>query len=573
MTDRIQTKHIIEPLNTSNDLFNFMDLMVLAKRRNVLPEIVRKDFAESFPYFTTKEADVAYIRRLYMNPAYGKPDPLIVKYSKDNPPPVKGLDPDEYFMVKGNTCAQMRHLELFNREDKPKPEIPELTKAYEHVLSLMDIPNKVSFPTKDKLALVPYEAEKFAGIDYALKGLVKRRQADSLAQQEAKAAYDRLMAGVRVEPHRVRMGGKGKYVHEEQFRKDPCVGRMILMTSHRDLKLNGITENVLTEAYLDDRYPIALGMSWWHGGCDRFIKRFLGYDQYYCMDARKFDANINGWMVRMAIDVVRRQFLNGADSGYDTYWDFVYEGMVQPTIYRDDGLAFQKHVGSNSGHPHNSLLQSIITLIIAYASLLLLNPGRSAQDVFAGTWVESLGDDNIIAVKDKSQLCTTGLAEVTMRYFGIDWSGKKSFHTKHLLHDHFAGVQFLGKYFRKPTELDGEAYKQGSIIPFRPAHETYLKLYFEPDRFALPEEPQEKLRYSYMRALGHWYDCAGNHEMRKWLDGYLDWLERFMTNPPPEEWASEILQWFLRGHRGMEVPKCGRITYEKWVHLVVSPLP
>ncbi|KAG0164512.1 hypothetical protein DFQ28_010219 [Apophysomyces sp. BC1034] len=543
-----------------------------SSRRRLLPEHTRQEFAEKYPYFTTKEADVAYRKCLKMEPSFGEAEKFIIAYSTVKRPPIEAdIDPDDYIFVRSGPHAQMAHLNLFNRPDEPRPMIEELTQAYEHVLSLLDVPNKEPFPERWRLAAVIYEPDKFAGIDYALRGLAKRREAETLAQKDAELAYDRLMAGLYVEPHRARMGGKGKHVHQDDYDADSCTGRMILMTSHRDLKLNGITENMLTQTYLADHYPIGLGLSWWHGGCDRFLGRFKDFDRYHCLDAKKFDANINGWMVRMAIDVIRRQFLNGADAQYDAYWDFVYDGMVQTTLYRDDGLCFRKYVGSNSGHPLNSLLQSIITLIIAYAAMLLLNPDLPPEEVFSHVWVESLGDDNIIGIRDSHKICSDGLDTVANIYFRIDWSGKKSFSTDRFLGDKFDGVQFLGKYFRKATMLDGDAYRLQAVIPFRPARETFLKLYFEPDRYRLPEDDQERLKYVYMRAVGHWYDCAGNPEMRKWMDGFLDWLETIMVGPPPTEWAPEILQWFTRGHRGMEVPKCGRISYDKWIRLVIMP--
>jgi hypothetical protein len=115
----------------------------------------------------------------------------------------------------------------------------------------------------------------------------------------------------------------------------------------------------------------------------------MEYDKYILFDARKFDSSINTWMVKLAIRICRNQSFEGMHSRYDTYWNFIEESLLRPTIYRDDA----------SGHSHNTLLQSTITLLLAYAAVAALCPHLTQEEIMANIWVESLGDDNIIGLR------------------------------------------------------------------------------------------------------------------------------------------------------------------------------
>ncbi|AGK89731.1 putative RNA-dependent RNA polymerase [Cryphonectria parasitica bipartite mycovirus 1] len=521
-----------------------------------------------------------HIQVLERVPAYAKPDdtlvtappdPLVVEFSKENPPPTGDIDFSSYTFVKACTPVEMAHLQNFDRPDHcPNDKyLPAIRQAADHVADLLQLKYKLFFPEKSALDPVRYYPGKFAGIEYAQIGLKTRKEADPLAQADAERAWDRLMRGERVQPHDVRLGGRGKVtkmVEKEGGLSAPAVGRLILMLSHRDLKLCGATEAPLTQSWSAPCFPIAVGQSWYHGGVKEFVDRFVPHERFYCFDARKFDSFINPWMVDLAVRICRLQFHDGLNQRYNAYWNFVRESLLAAPIYRDDGVRMQKRVGTTSGHSHNTLLQSIITLILGYAAIIILHPGLSSKDLEAYAWLESLGDDNVMGlsapIADKT---VEQIARVMWDAFQIDWSGKKSFATTRLLdatQGEFQGLQFLGKYFYLGDYPVGDGAMQ-QPIPYRPASETYLRLLY-PEYGDLPT-PQ-----TYLRALGNYLDAAGNRAMEAWLTAFIEWLQPQLSYEP-NEWPDNFKRMVSRDYSnvGVEVPRPRQIDFQQWRDLVV----
>lgn len=500
-----------------------------------------------------------------------EPDPLVLEYTELNPPLEEDLNPDNWTFVKANTLVEMNHLKNFDRPVREFPTQYEkvVLRAANLVADLLELPHLLRFPTKDALAQVPYKPEKFAGRVYADMGLKTRREADSVAQIDAEWAWDKLMKGERVQPHDVRLGGRGKVTQHKKTEleeKPPAVGRLILMLSHRDLKILGTTEKLLTAAWLGDQYPISVGMSWYHQGCTEFVKRFMHFEEYYCFDARKYDAYLDPWLIKIAINICREQFVDGREEEYDAYWDFVFESLVEAPIYRDDGIRLQKKVGTTSGHSHNTLLQSICTLIVGYGVLMALNPELTDDQIREGAHMESLGDDNIQGIRAPLRKATVEeAADLAWKIFGIDWSGKKSFATSAVLDvtpGAFQGIQYLGKYFRReeyPTDPDPIMVP----IPYRPFRETYLRLLY-------PEYGALEADQTWLRVLGNYLDAAGNPVTERWLQGFLDWLEPRVA-VPPEHWPNSFQRMVSRDYSGLglEVPKPERMSYDQWRDLVL----
>ncbi|ABM92658.1 putative replicase [Curvularia thermal tolerance virus] len=269
-----------------------------------------------------------------------EPDPLVIEYSKLNPPMDEDLSPDNWTFVKANTLVEMNHLKNFDRppRDMPVEHSETIMRAANLVADLLELPELLRFPTKEALAEVPYKADKFAGLVYAEMGLKTRGEADAVAQMDAEWAWDQLLSGHRVQPHDVRLGGRGKvtqHTKTELEETPPAVGRLILMLSHRDLKILGTTEKLLTSAWLAEQYPISVGLSWYHEGTQAFVKRFLNFTEFYCLDARKYDAFLDPWLIQIAINICREQFVDGRDERYDAYWDFVRESLVEAPICRE----------------------------------------------------------------------------------------------------------------------------------------------------------------------------------------------------------------------------------------------
>lgn len=500
-----------------------------------------------------------------------EPDPLVVQYTLENPPIIPNFKPDDYTFVKACTPVEMAHLKHFDRQEShPKPDhLPSLETASQIVGKLMSLPEYLFFPESHDLNHVRYLGSKFPGIEYAMQGFKNRREAQELALVDAQAAWQRLLDGQRVKPHDVRLGGRGKVAEMDKSEaevKPPAVGRLILMMSQRDLLLCGVTENQLTRAYTPAQYPIAVGQSWFHGGAQEFVDRFFPFEEFFCFDAKKFDSSIDRWMVRIAINILRNQYFGGDDPKYDAYWKFVEESLLDAPIYRDDGVRFQKHCGTTSGHSHNTLIQSIITLLIGWCALLYLHPALSLEEIMENAWVESLGDDNILGVKGPLTGHTVEeIAGIVWEIFRVDWYGKKSFKTKCLLDAQvgaFQGLQFLGKYFRL-AEYPSDFGVQDVPAPYRPFKETYLRLLY-------PEYGAHEPADTWLRTLGNYLDAAGNPIAEEWLSGFLDWLED-KIDIVPDEWPANYKRMVSRdySHVGIEVPKPRRLDFDQWRDLVV----
>lgn len=513
--------------------------------------------------------------QLHNQLATAEPDPVILEYCDINPPSDDNLNVNNWTFVKANTLVEMNHLKNFDRPIRlmPKEHETVIMRAANLVADLLELPHLLRFPTVEDLADVPFKGEKFAGMEYADLGMKTRREADPIAQQDAEWAFLRLMSGHHVDPHDVRLGGRGKVTQHKKSEVEsapPAVGRLILMLSQRDLKLCGATEKLLTSAYLDDKWPISVGSSWFHEGTHSFYKRFRGYESYFCLDAKKYDAYLDPWLIKIAINIVREQFVDGREEQYDRYWQFVEDSLIRAPICRDDGIRLQKHVGTTSGHSHNTLLQSICTLIVGYGSIMYLNPQLSDEQVKQAAHIESLGDDNITGIRSPIETCTVeGIAEGAWKIFGIDWFGKKSFATNAVVDAtplHFQGVQYLGKYFRR-DEYPTEEGAVGVVIPYRPFSETFLRLLFPEYGILEPDQ-------TWLRVLGNYIDAAGNPVTERWLQDLMDWLEPRVTTQLPQ-WPGNFLRMVSRDYSGvgMEVPKPERMSYDQWRDLVVLSRP
>ncbi|UDZ92910.1 putative RNA-dependent RNA polymerase [Beauveria bassiana bipartite mycovirus 1] len=498
-------------------------------------------------------------------------DPLVLEFIDQHPPPIDDFNREDWTFVKACTPVEMAHLMHFDRaESVPPPKYtPSIRRAANIVADKLALPTLLFFPEKHRLKDVKFYPNKFAGIEYATMGLKTRAEAEEQAQADAEQAFTRLMDGLPVEPHDVRLGGRGKVARmtrEGAESKPPAVGRLILMMSHRDLKLCGVTENQLTGAYSSDDFPISVGMSWYHGGTAKFIQRMLPHKRFFCFDAAKFDSSIDPWMVRIAINILREQYVDGHNEQYNAYWEFVFQSLVRAPIYRDDGLRFQKEVGTTSGHSHNTLIQSIITLIVGYGALVEMNPALSDEDIVRLAHMESLGDDNIMGLSGVlSRHTTEEIAGVVKSMFMVNWFGKKSFSTSRLLdpiEGEFQGVQYLGKYFRLAEYPLGDAVRE-IPLPYRPAQETFLRLLY-------PEYGAHTLTDTWLRVLGNYIDAAGNNAMENWLQDFLDFLEPRMDSTP-KEWPPNFKRMVSRDYSnvGVMVPKPERLSFEQWRDLVV----
>ncbi|KAF9906342.1 hypothetical protein EC991_000744 [Linnemannia zychae] len=547
-------------------------------------DMTRAELQSEFTHFTF-HPNKRFYKPMDKHLDYVDHDPLIKKFSEICPPPLPhGVDISRFEYVKPCSPIQMNHLRLFNRKPRPMPQQYDwaFRRAVRHVSALMALPEKLPMPTKESLSNVRYDGSKFAGLDYARMKLKSREAAHPVALKDAREVWDTLMSGGSVLPHDTRLGGKGKLIEKgaggalgrvDIDMDNISMGRLILMLSHRDLLILGALEQPLTKAYLEDRWPIYIGQSWYHGGSERFVNKMAHHEVYHCFDAKKFDAAIDGWLVKEALLILREQFEGGMDSCYDALWSFVYDSLVEVIICRDDGIRMQKHVGTTSGNCFNTLVQSIITMLLGYTALIVKANERmgpiGVEKILVECEIEVLGDDMVMALEMTwIYLTKETLAEVVKDCFNIDWSGKKSFSTRQLMDDSlpgtvpFKGVQFLGMYFRHQRYGEGR-YAPKIVVPYRPFKETYLSLLF-------PKYGEYSLENSWLRAIGLYLNAAGNPDTQNWLEMYLDYLEE-MPFARPTAWPKSMERMVTRDfwNVGSLPPLPRRITIEQWYRLTV----
>ncbi|KAF9185386.1 hypothetical protein BGZ51_000223 [Haplosporangium sp. Z 767] len=554
-------------------LFNKHELLLL--RHQLQREFVYFTFYENKRFYKPMDKMLDFVEQ----------DPLLVAFSKMNPPPLPAdLDLSKFEYAKPCSIIQMNHLRLFNRPSKPGPPLQfqsAFRRAAQHVAALMKLPEKLPMPTEDSLPNVRYDGTKFAGLDYARMKLKKRSEAHPIALNDATETWRTLLSGTRVAPHDTRLGGKGKLIERDGIGKvtlddtDISMGRLILMLSHRDLLILGALEQPLTKSYLDDQWPIHIGHSWYHGGAEQFVNKMSRHAIYHCFDAKKFDAAIDGWLVREALLILRDQFEGGMDSKYNTLWAFVYESLIDVVICRDDGIRMQKHVGTTSGNCFNTLVQSIITMFLGYTSLIVSANERlgsiGVEMVLQECKLDVLGDDTVLALETPwAYLTKESLAKIVKDCFNIDWSGKKSFSTRSIMDDSlpgtvkFQGVQFLGMYFRHQRWGDGR-YAPKVVVPYRPFRESYLSLLF-------PKHGEYSRAHSWLRAIGIYLNAAGNNETQIWLEKYMDFLE-LVPFVRPEVWPPGMLRMVTKDYWGVgtKAPLPARISIDEWFRLVCLP--
>ncbi|KAF9199891.1 hypothetical protein BGZ49_009941 [Haplosporangium sp. Z 27] len=560
----VEKKHKGPPLFVQSELDQL--------KRSLEDEFTHFTFLPNKRFYKPMDKIIDYVER----------DPLVEAFSQLRPPP---LSPDtvlsRWEYVKSCSIIQMNHLRLFNREPKTMPSKYEAAfrRAVNHVTELMKLPNKLPMPTVESLPKVRFDGSKFAGLDYAREKLKTRKDAHPTALKDATMVWDSLLKNKPIRPHDARLGGKGKLIERgEQHGKvnDPdmsstSMGRLILMLSHRDLLILGALEQPLTASYLDAEWPIYIGQSWYYAGAERFVNKMSRHAVYHCFDAKKFDAAVDGWLVKEALLILRQQYEGGMDPRYDTLWYFVYESLVEVVICRDDGIRMQKKVGTTSGNCFNTLVQSIITLLLGYTALIFRAQERmgtiGVEMILTECEIEVLGDDMVMALQMPWIFLTKeSLAEVVKDCFNIDWSGKKSFSTDKLMDEslpdseRFKGVQFLGMFFRH--QRYGETrYAPKIVVPYRPFRESYLSLLY-------PKHGNYSREHSWLRAIGIYLNAAGNKDTQEWLEAYMDFLED-VPFVRPSVWPESMVRMVTKDFwsLGLDVPLPARINIDKWIRM------
>jgi hypothetical protein len=515
------------------------------KQQKATTEDLRKRFDYIRVHSTGKRLG-AFREELSFAPA----DPVVMEYLETNEGKVDGFEPREHCFMMSCGEVQMVHLKMYDIDIKSGPafetlEDPEagrvaMNAALDWVQDALELEHKLPELSDLSVDDVKFDPSKSAGAYYRLQGFKTRGEVAEVAREEARIVLAKLMSRQTASHRPTRIGGRGKPVamsQERAVRENVRKGRAIHMTDTRDGFILGLTEQALNDAWKSTKYPISVGRGWFHGDCVDFVRRAWWAKKIKCYDAEKFDSSLMPYLIHIAVTICRMQFDRGLAEEYDEYWLFVEESLLHSFVYRDDGVMFEKWVGTSSGHNHNSLLQSIVTLILGAFNVFYENRHMDTDTVGANFFLEALGDDNICAI---SELLRSDTVEVSAtrvwKVFGVSWLGNKSFETNALcevfVNDNewnearmFGTAQYLGKYFRMypVDEVDGEI--KFSAIPYRPHVETVIRMLY-PEKAARRVGDDEHVDlYNDMRGgrwAGHVLDGSGNPKTRAWLYGLRD---------------------------------------------------
>jgi hypothetical protein len=331
-------------------------------------------------------------------------DPVVLEYLNTEEGRVPNFNPSDHCFMLSCGTVQMAHLKMydlpivyspcFEQLDEPEEGRRALERAIDWVQDRLEL--DVKLPRLEDLSVddVLFDPKKSSGAYYKLQGFKTRGEVAVSAREEARLVLARLLTGDTVGHRPTRIGGRGKAVNmsqeqavEEKVRK----GRAIHMTDTRDGFVLGLTEQPLNNAWKSKRYPISVGRGWFHGDATQFIGSAMWATSVDCFDAEKFDSSLMPYLIHMAVSICRMQFEGGLERAYDEYWLFVEESLLHSFVYRDDGVLFEKWVGTSSGHNHNSILQSIVTLTLGAFNVFYANKELNPLFVAGLFMLEGLG--------------------------------------------------------------------------------------------------------------------------------------------------------------------------------------
>jgi hypothetical protein len=485
------------------------------------------------------------------NLEFAPADPVVLEYLLSPEGSVTGFDPESWCFMLSCGEVQMAHLKMYDIPvihapdfatlDDPDEGRRAMCRAVDMIQDMLQLEELLPELWDLSMDEVRYDPSKSSGAYYRLQGYKTRGEVADVAREEARQATIALLKGLSVAHRPTRIGGRGKPINRSQKQAEDeglRKGRAIHMTDTRDGFILGLTEQQLNDAWKDKRFPISVGRGWFHGDATDFVRRAVFAARFKCFDAEKFDSSLMPYLIHIAVTICRMQFERGLDTEFDQYWLFVEESLLHSFVYRDDGVMFEKWIGTSSGHNHNSLMQSIVTLLLAAFNAFYANHSLSDEVIRANLFIEGLGDDNMYA--ETEVLKEESVDVVGKRIWGVfnvSWLGSKSFESNSVIEAFvqdcdfdeermFGGAQYLGKYFRRwPIEaIAGEI--KFTAIPYRPLIETVVRMLY-------PEKAARQLRFEEStdyyddkrggRWAGHILDGSGNPHTRDWLYGLHDY--------------------------------------------------
>nr|WMI40006.1 MAG: RNA-dependent RNA polymerase [Rhizoctonia cerealis orthocurvulavirus] len=529
--------------------------------------------------------------------SFAPADPIVQGYLRTAEGKIPGFNPDDHCFMNSCGDVQMAHLKMYDHAIREGPDFSScedphkadlaLLHAIDWVQDRLELHNKL--PAIEHLSLdnVKVNPAKSAGAYYRLQGYKTRGDCLARAKVEAQEAMISLLEGDMVPQRPTRIGGRGKPVkmsQEEARSSGIKKGRAIHMTDTRDHLMLGLTEQPLNDAWKPSSFPISVGRGWMHGDASDFVRKFKFGQQFYCFDAEKFDSSLQPWLIHISITIMRMQFEQGLEEKYDAYWHFVEESLLHSFVFRDDGMIFEKFLGTSSGHNHNSLAQSTCTLIMCTFHVYYANRELEKDVIDKSFDAEGLGDNNFLAETQELVFETVGVRGLrSYMVFGVSRLGTKSFATNVLIEAYvsdetwveeevYNSSQYLGKYFRSfyLRKPDGETCR--IAVLHRPLKETVVRLLYPEGIKASDDKESAADIHGDTRAeriAGHMIDGYGNPWTRYWVQGLLEYAMRHTGMGRPGYSARMMRRFERLGVEDVETAiDFENFQFEHWLKLV-----
>lgn len=412
----------------------------------------------------------------------------------DSNPSLKRTEFWDYEMRMADLNAQLVHLKLYDR-----PPCTEIRgKIVENFVASMDR-WRAKFASDIRLKFIDvdplhttFDPSTSPGFGYRAR---TKADAYERALPRACRSFDLLCSGRWVPYLPAKSGGRGALRSTSSDRTVKS-GRLVWGVNFEVHLVAGASAQALTSAFIDrGGCGTALGMPWAHGGVTDFVCMYGHRSKFISADVSRYDSSIEPWMIAMVLDLFRTLFVDDSPA-HDMYWEYVYQTIVHMPVVLQDGRCVQPHVGMVSGHPYTSVLESVLSWILADAAC-----GHSDD-----TDIITLGDDIFIATDDDSVSLSSVVREFA--FYGITIAPDKSVEVNELQvpTSPERGAPFLSKFF-----CEG--------LPWRPLLDSQLILIH-------PENEVRSAAHSRAIAIGLSMDNAGNFEFHAWVNEYLDWLER-----------------------------------------------
>jgi len=264
---------------------------------------------------------------------------------------------------------------------------------------------------------------------------------------------------------------------------------------------------------------IRIGQKWKYGEAEKFARRFHAFSKthrWFTGDVRKLDKNIRDWLLSLYV-ASGRPYFKADDEKTDAFLDRLFVLLaerinVKLTCHITGLWTLMKGVMYSGGFETSHGDSWILALVFCFYFVFVIqsHPEVAAEVVrsirLTLLVIALYGDDHLLAVPLSlvPYINEKGFAAFALKYFGMVIRDIEE------LDDFFSqvdsageltkkGVVFLKRYFilSKPF---GEGYPV--VYPFKPTHETILKLVCNKDN-----DP----RTYPLQAIGQAYDTLGTN--------------------------------------------------------------